>query len=152
MKSIAAHAARRDWRALVRDPEARRFAAFLLVGGLNTLFGYAMFAGLMLIGVGLEGATIGATLLGVLFNFRSIGRIVFGSRDGRLLPRFALVYAAQAAINLGLLRLAGAWGVGPLVAEAFILPPLAVATYLAMRRFVFTDAPARPGIEDDRTP
>ncbi len=117
--------------------DQRQFVLFLAVGGLNTLVGYAIFAGLVLAGAGPALAAIGSTILGVLFNFGSTGRLVFGSRDPRVLPRFIAVYVVQCAANIGLLRLAAAAGIAALAAEFVILPVLAVASFLLMRRFVF---------------
>jgi putative flippase GtrA len=130
-------------RALHRR-ELVRFVTFIAVGGLNTFVGYTLFAGLTLLGFGRTAAVIGATILGLLFNFQSIGRIVFASKDVRLLPRFIAVYVVQTCVNLGLLRLAIGVGLSSLLAEALILPVLAVLTYVLIRRFVFTLVAPQP--------
>jgi putative flippase GtrA len=128
---------------LVRDRELRRFALFLAVGLLNTGVGYILFVLLHALGAGPALAVIGATILGLLFNFVSTGRIVFASAGLHLLPRFIGVYAVQCAANIVLLHLLVRFGVPLLVAEALILAALAVATFFAMRRFVFSGAPPR---------
>lgn len=127
---------------MARDQEGRRFALFLAIGGLNTLVGYLLFSALVFAGWGQSAAVAGATVLGILFNFQSIGRLVF--RDGRLklLPRFLGVYALHFLSNTGLLALLTRNGVAPLLAEALILPVLAVVSFLLMRRFVFAAVPA----------
>jgi putative flippase GtrA len=127
--------------ARAHAPELRRFAAFLVVGLLNTVVGYLLFALLSLAGLAPTKAVIGATILGALFNFQSIGRLVFGQGGRRLLPRFLAVYAGQCALNILALRALATIGLPPLVAEALVLPPLAVLTYLAMRQFVFGARP-----------
>lgn len=127
---------------LRHHPEFRRFVRFLLVGVLNTAVGYAVFALLILLGSSPAPAVIGSTIAGALFNFQSISRIVFQSRESGLLPRFLLVYTGQCGLNIALLRLAGAAGFTPLVAGAIILPLMAVLTYFAMRHFVFGAARA----------
>ena len=121
--------------------DRRRFVRFVAVGALNTVVGYLIFALLTLAGLAPAPAAVGATILGMLFNFQSIGRIVFGANSARLLPRFALVYALQCSVNIGLLHAAAA-RVPALLAEAAILPPLAVLSFLGMRRFVFTASKA----------
>lgn len=118
-------------------PELAQFVRFLAVGVLNTAFGYLIFAALTLIGVSPGAAVVGGTILGVLFNFQSTGRLVFGASGGRLLPRFAAVYAVQALADIGLLHLALAHGVPVLIAQAVLLPPLVVITFFVMRRYVF---------------
>jgi putative flippase GtrA len=126
-----------------RGREARRFTMFLLVGGLNTLVGYGFFVALHAAGLPPTPAVIGATILGVLFNFMSTGRIVFASSDASLLPRFLAVYAVQCAINIVSLRILTAAGLNVLVAQAVIVGVLAVLTFLAMKKFVFRSAPPR---------
>lgn len=117
--------------------QRKRFLTFLAVGGLNTLVGYGLFAGFILLGAGSFPALAGATILGVLFNFKSIGRLVFQSGEARLLPRFVAVYAAQFVLNLGGLSALERAGLAPLLAQLVLLPVLAVGSFLAMRRFVF---------------
>ena len=122
---------------MTRAAETRRFILFLLVGGVNTLAGYTFFALFILFGLGATSAAVGSTILGILFNFRSTGLIVFGSRSAALLPRFVIVYGLQCAANIALLRLAARAGIPALAAEIVILPLLAIASFLLLRQFVF---------------
>jgi putative flippase GtrA len=82
-------------------------------------------------------AVILGTILGLLFNFLSTGGVVFKNRAARLLPRFVAVYVVQMGLSVTALHLLERAGMHPLVAGAFILPPLAVFTYFALRHFVF---------------
>jgi putative flippase GtrA len=123
--------------ALLRQPEGRRFFVFLLVGGLNTAVGYGLFAAFIFLGADTSLALAAATILGVLFNFKSIGRLVFESGNVRLLPRFVGIYAVQFGINLAALKALESTGASPLLAQLLILPPLAVASFIMMRHFVF---------------
>lgn len=117
--------------------ELWRILRFLLVGGLNTAFGYAVYAAFILVGAPLWMAVGGAMLLAIMFNFFSYGALVFGSTSRRLLPRFLIFYLAFGSLNVLLLRLLGALGAGPLLAQALLLPLLAVCAYLGLRGFVF---------------
>ena len=63
---------------LVNLIKKRKFVRFLLVGVLNTLFGYFSFATLIIIGLDYKLAALLATIIGVLFNFQTTGRLVFG--------------------------------------------------------------------------
>jgi putative flippase GtrA len=110
---------------------------FLIVGGINTLFGYGLFAALILLGLPTPLAVVVGTILGLLFNFISTGGIVFKNRASRLLPRFIAVYVVQMGISVAALHVLETGGFHPLVAGALVLPPLAIFTYLALRRFVF---------------
>ena len=63
---------------LVNLIKKHKFAKFLLVGVLNTLFGYFLYGSLILIGLDYKYAVLLATIIGVLFNFQTTGRLVFG--------------------------------------------------------------------------
>lgn len=117
----------------------RRFIGFLVAGGINTLFGYAVYGGQVLLGVIPHVALIVSTVAGVLFNFLTAS-VVFRSRDLRRLPRFLAVYGVMLSLNILLLDLIMRAGLGPLLAQAVILP-IFTLTFLAMRRFVFAASP-----------
>lgn len=117
----------------------RRFMGFLLAGGINTLFGYGAFGALIFLGTAPHFALIVSTMAGVMFNFLT-SSAVFNSRDPRKLPRFVAVYTLMLGLNILLLDLARRAGLGPLIAQAVILPIFSL-TFLAMRRFVFAASP-----------
>ncbi len=123
--------------AAARSAAMHQLVKFSAVGVLNTLVGYAVFAALLWITASPLGSLAGATVLGMLFNFKSIGRLVFQNRDSRLLPRFLAVYAGQFAINAASLHGLVVTGFSPFIAQLVILPPLALATFVVMRRLVF---------------
>jgi len=116
------------------------FLRFLAVGGLNTAFGYACYAGIVLLGAPIWLAVSGATLVAIFFNFFSYGGLVFGRTSPLLLPRFLLFYLGLSLINVALLEALTGLGVGPLWAQAMLLPFLAATAFLGMRRFVFVQA------------
>jgi putative flippase GtrA len=124
------------------DAELRRFLTFLLVGGLNAAVGYGIFATLILLGLPTPAAVILGTIIAVLFNFLSTGTLVFRSSTPGLLPRFLAVYAVQMGLNVASMEALERVGLHPLVAGALLLPPLAIFTYLAMRRFVYSNRSA----------
>ena len=63
---------------LVNLIKKHKFARFLLVGVLNTIFGYFLYGTLILIGLDYKYAVLLATILGDLFNFQTTGRLVLG--------------------------------------------------------------------------
>lgn len=120
--------------------EHSRFLKFLVVGGLNTVFGYGVFAGLYLVGIPPQPAIIIATIVGINFNFFTTGRLVFDSRSLRKLLPFWIGYGVALAVNLimaeGLLRL----GLNPLLVQGLCLPVFVVVAYLINARLVFRDS------------
>lgn len=127
---------------VTRSSETGRFLLFLAVGGMNTLVGYGFFVAFHLLGLSPTLSIICATVLGVVFNFLSTGRIVFASQQINPLPRFLGVYVVQCTANVLMLNALIDAGVTILLAEAIVMAVLAVATYFAMKKFVFPRAPA----------
>jgi putative flippase GtrA len=119
--------------------EQWRIVRFLGVGLLNTGFGYLCYTLFVLGGAPLWLAVSGSTALAFLFNFLSYGGLVFDGISRASLPRFLLFYIALGGLNFVLLRLLSSFGLGPLVAQAVLLPVLAIVGYLGMRGFVFRD-------------
>lgn len=118
-----------------------QFAKFLVVGALNTLFGYGVFAGLVLAGTAPGPALILTYVVGVLFNFVTTRRLVFGSTERASLARFIAAYVVIYFFNLGIFKLAESAGAGPLLAQALCLPVVAVFSFLLFKFQVFRDTP-----------
>lgn len=78
------------------------FLKFLMVGGLNALFGYFTFTIFILLKFPFFWATLVSTILGILFNFKTFGTLVFKSHDNRLLFRFLVTYGVVFLINVGI--------------------------------------------------
>jgi putative flippase GtrA len=127
------------WTAIPR--KYRRFVKFVLVGGLNTLFGYSVFAGLYLVGVPPHVAIVLATFIGVSFNFFSTGRLVFENSSWRKLLPFWFGYGVALGINLGMADLLIRAGLNPLLVQCLCLPVVVVVAYVINSRVVFRDTP-----------
>lgn len=117
-----------------------RLLRFGAVGVLNTAFGYAIYFALVRLGLVPEIALLIATVLGVIFNFFTTGRLVFGNADNGLFLRFVAVYAAVYLANAALLRLAISLGADPLLAQSAILPFSTLGTFVVMHLLVFREA------------
>ena len=130
-------------RALPADRRAwLLFLRFGVVGLLNTAFGYAVFAALVLVGVWTSAALVAATTAGVAFNFQTSRRLVFrsdGHGQGRRL-RFVAIYGAVLALNWAVLRMLLGFGIPELQAQALLAIPLAAVSFLGQRAFVFGPA------------
>ena len=120
-----------------------QFIRFLAVGVLNTLFGQGFFAILVLLGLHPQVALLLATIVGVLFNFQSFGRLVFRGSDGRL-PRFIACYTLVYAINAIALDVLIRFGIWAILAQAILMLPIATLNFALSRRFVFTGPSAAP--------
>ena len=115
-----------------------QFLNFLLVGGLNTLVGYALFAFFVFLGFGDILAPLFANFLGVLFNFKSYGYLVFKNKDNRLIFKFFAVYAIVYISNvLGLVLFAKAGLENRYLSGLILVIPLALLAYYLNSTYVF---------------
>lgn len=114
-----------------------QFLRFVMVGVLNTCFGYSVFALLVWLGAPYQLATAISTLAGIAFNFQTTGRLVFSGAPWPRLIRFAAVYALIYLLNISGIALLLRLNVNVYAAYALLIPPLAVLTYLLHKKFVF---------------
>lgn len=119
-----------------------RILRFFAVGALNTAFSYAIYAALVLLNLHYSLATLFSTILGIIFNFFTTGRLVFRSMDNRLFFKFVLVYGITYLVNILLLHwLVDLAGMDKLLAGALITLPVALLSYLLNSRFTFSNLP-----------
>jgi len=110
---------------------------FVAVGALNTIFGYSVFALFIWLGQDYEISVAIATIVGVVFNFFSMGKLVFGVVDISRIIFFITVYAVIYSLNVAGLKVAVSLSVNIYIANAIILPVLAVFSYLVNKYYVF---------------
>ena len=122
---------------IIRRLWAIPFLRFLVVGGINTVFGYTVFAIFILLQLHYVIAALLAQICGILFNFKTTGTIVFKNRNNRLILRFFGVYLITYLLGIGLLKVFDMHNVNILVAAAIGVLPMAVVSFLLMRKFVF---------------
>lgn len=112
---------------------------FLVVGLMNTVVGYAIYAILVLCGISYSAALLIATIAGVTFNYLSTGRLVFKSRGGmvvfgKFLTTYGLVYFVNA---VGLELLIKHLQLNPYLGQALCVPPSVVLSWLLMNYWVY---------------
>lgn len=111
---------------------------FFMVAGLNTVFGYALFASLIFIGLHYTLAALIGQIIGILFNFRTYGALVFKNKRLNLLPRFVMVYAIMYICNIGGMTLIKQqFGANDYVASAIMCVPVGLLGFLLNKLFVF---------------
>ena len=115
-----------------------RFTKFLFVGALNTLFGYGVFAVFNYLNFHYTLSTLLATILGILFNFKTTGIIVFKNNDNKLLIRFISVYVFMYFFAILELKVFTLFNFHNMYLNyAIILLPNALMSYILMKHFVF---------------
>ena len=113
------------------------FLRFLIAGGLNTLFGFAVYTGLILLGVPLWAALIFSTLAGIAFNFITTGGYAFRDLSYARLPRFVICYFLVFGANFGLITVCTGFLHDKILAQLILAPFIAVFSYFLLARFVF---------------
>ncbi len=78
---------------------------FLIIGIVNTLFGYSLYVFFIFIGFLPIFAIIFSTILGIFFNFHSLGKYVFKQMNSIFLKKFVLVYFLLMMNNIVLEKL-----------------------------------------------
>jgi putative flippase GtrA len=110
---------------------------FILVGILNTIFGYSIWAILLFFGMHYALAVIVSTLFAILFNFKTTGYLVFKNKNNKLILRFALIYTATTVLNILLLKIAKILSINLYVAGLFITGIIAILSFLLQKYYVF---------------
>ena len=126
-----------------RHLHRHRGVRFVVVGGFNTLFGYAVYLAALGFGLGPEYALAVATAVGALFNYFTTARFVFGHRALNRLPMFVAAYGLIYLVNAMAIRLLLGAGLVPALAQAVLVPAMAVLSFLIFRTFVFAPVALR---------
>jgi putative flippase GtrA len=124
-------------RGISDRTELWRFTKFILIGIINTAFGYGVFVTVDLVTGSWGGAVIAMNILGVAFNYITTGRLVFAHRGVKALAPFALGYGAVLVLNLVILQTLTRLGVSALRAQAITIPWLVAFSYMINRLIVF---------------
>ncbi|RYG10152.1 MAG: hypothetical protein EON92_13245 [Burkholderiales bacterium] len=114
------------------------FLRFVVAGGVNTLFGYAVYG----LGIAAEApvwlALLAGMVAGTIFNFFTTGGYAFRQLALTRYPLFAACYLLVYGINLLLIALLSQWLQDKMLVQGLLLIPLALLSYLLMARVVFT--------------
>lgn len=113
---------------------------FLKVGVLNTLFGYALYAMLVAIGLQMFVAQIVGTVIAVAFNYVTYSRHVFHAAPTSRV-RFLMSYALNYLVSLAALALAVIVVPSPYLAGLLAMLVTAAINFVVLRRFVFVSRP-----------
>ena len=113
------------------------FIKFILVGILNTAFGYLAFALLLFLGLHYTLAVILSTIAGVLFNFKTTGTLVFKNHNNKLIFKFVAVYAITATLGIIILRIAELTHINLYFAGLVSTGVCAIISFLLNKNWVF---------------
>ena len=116
-----------------------KFVRFLLVAALNTLFGWCVFSLLRFFVTDNRNiAALIGQIIGILFNFKTYGSIVFKNGKYYLLPRFIGVYVIMYFANIGGMAILNyLFGISDYVNAAVMSIPVGFLGFALNKLFVF---------------
>ena len=115
----------------------KQLIRFVIVGILNTLFGYSLYALFIYLGLYYPGAIFFATCFGVFFNFKTMGKFVFVYEHRASFFKFIAAYVLIYLFNMLLIYI-GHRVLSNLYLAGFIaLAPVALLSFILNKWFVF---------------
>jgi putative flippase GtrA len=115
----------------------KQLVSFVLIGILNTLVGYLLYALFIFIGFNYFLSVLFATILGVLFNFRTIGKFVFNSDDNKKIIKFVFTYVLVFCINILIIKIFSKFGYNNYILGLIAIVPCSIVSFLLNKYFVF---------------
>ena len=117
----------------------KQFIRFLIIGVLNTVFGYSIYALFIFTGLHYTLAALLSTMVGVLFNFKTFGAFVFKDKRNVLIFKFIGVYSFLYLVNIAFLKIFNMLQMNMYLAGAILLPPLAMLSFILNKKLVFKE-------------
>ena len=113
------------------------FIRFIAVGLINTIFGYGLYLTCLYIGFNYMLAALISTILGVIFNFFTTGRLVFSSNDNSLIFKFIFVYLIIYFFTILGITVLNLFTISYEIAGAFMILPNAILAFFLNKSMVF---------------
>ncbi len=115
-----------------------KLVRFVLVGVINTAFGTGLYCLFIYLGLSYKLSVLLSTILGVLFNFKTIGTFVFKNKDNRLIIRFICSYVIVYFMNIVFIRLLLQIDfINEYIAGIVVTPIAAVISFILQKKICF---------------
>jgi len=114
------------------------FIRFIVVGIINTAFGVGLYCLFIYLGIPYRISVLLSTTLGVLFNFKTISKFVFKTKENRLIFKFIASYVIVYFLNIFLIQIFLMTDIlDEYLAGIMATPIVALISYFIQRKFVF---------------
>lgn len=124
--------------APLKRQTAGELVRFILAGGVNTGFSYAVYAACLWLGIAYPLANLAAMVAGVLIGFLTQGHFVFRALERRRFPAFILTWLGLWGLNVLLIRFLLPVASGnAYLAGALALAIIVPLSYLIQKHLVF---------------
>ena len=123
----------------IKDIIKHSVTKFILVGFLNTMFGYSLYSILVFLGLPYLQSLLLTTIVGVIFNYFSLGKLVFQQAGGRItFVKFIFVYFIVYLFNaIALEQLVEVHQINPYMSQLTCLVPSVVFNWFMFKMWVF---------------
>jgi putative flippase GtrA len=113
------------------------YLKFILVGIINTLFGYSIYSGFIYLDFHYSVATLLATILGIIFNFKTYGKYVFSDNSWNKIFKFIIVYGFLYMLNILGIFILTFYKFNLYLSGLSLLLPIAITGFYLNKRFVY---------------
>ena len=117
----------------------KKFIKFILVGIINTIFGYSLYALLIYLNLHYSVAVLVGTIVGIMFNFKTTGKLVFNNNENMLLFKFLGVYTVTYILNVSALKIFDTFKFNMYVAGLLLIFPMAAISFTLNSKYVFKE-------------
>jgi len=117
----------------------KQVISFILVGILNTIVGYSLYAFFIFLGFNYLLSVLFATILGIIFNFKTIGKLVFNNSNKKLFFKFIITYIIVFFINVFFIKIFRSYGLNDYLAGFLAILPCAIISFMLNKYYVFKE-------------
>jgi putative flippase GtrA len=125
-------------KVLWRMWQQHRWLRFLVVGGMNTAFGYGVYVFLVFLGVNFAVSNLCSLVLGILFSFHTQGTLVFKNSESGLFLRYVAMWSVLYLSNTVMIGSLIKLGADAYSAGALAIIPNTVISFFLQKRFIFS--------------
>ncbi len=112
---------------------------FVLVGIINTAVGYSLYAAFIYIGFNYIWSVLFSTILGVGFNFKTIGRFVFNNSSNRSIIKFIFVYGVVFLVNVTVIKILLFFSFDKYMSGLIAIFPASMISFILNKIYVFKE-------------
>lgn len=114
-----------------------QFIRFILTGIINTLFSLVIYWLLLWSGLEYYYAMLIANMLGILFNFKTTGKLVFYNSDNSLILKYILINILIYLISIVGVKLLIFADINEYYGAVIMAPVMAILSFLVNKIYVF---------------
>jgi putative flippase GtrA len=115
----------------------KQFILFLLVGGINTLFGYGVYALFIYLGVNYFFSSLISLFFGIMFNFLTIGKLVFRKLSFKIIKKFISCYMLLYIFYVAFIKIFSLWQSNLYICGMLAVMFMSIISFMANKYLIF---------------